>query len=288
MLEGQPHSTNLKHEHGPFDIIGDIHGCFDELKQLLVTMGYIIEEADGPGGKDYRGTHPGGRRAVFLGDLVDRGPNMVGVLKLVMNMIESGSALCVCGNHDLRVLKKIQERNILTSHGEPDWSMGQLTKQGDGFLAEVQQFMEGLVSHYVLDDGKLVVAHAGIKEALQGTESDETRKFAIYGELTSETDEYGLPVRYEWAADYRGQAIVVFGHTPQAEVRKVNNTINIDTGCVFGGKLTAFRYPEGVFMDVPAPKIYCPPAKPFLPHHDKRNMAARIGCAMYEVQKPSE
>lgn len=288
MLEEQPRSTNLKHEHGPFDIIGDVHGCFAELKELLVIMGYIVEETAGPDGKNYRARHPGGRRAVFLGDLVDRGPNMVDALKLVMNMVKSGNALCVCGNHELRVLKKIQEGNVLTSHGDPDWSMGQLTRQSAGFLSEVQRFMEGLVSHYVLDDGKLVVAHAGIKEALQGIESEEVRTLAIYGELTSETDEYGLPVRYEWAADYRGMAIVVYGHTPQSEVQKVNNAINIDTGCVFGGKLTAFRYPEGVFMEVSAPKIYCPPAKPFLPHHDRIKTAARVGCAMYDVQKPAE
>ena len=105
-------------------------------------------------------------------------------------------------------------------------------------------FFDGLISHYVLDDGKLVVAHAGMKASLQGRASQQVRAFALYGETTGETDAYGLPVRYNWAAEYRGQALVVYGHTPVPEAEWLNRTINIDTGCVFGGKLTALRYPE--------------------------------------------
>ncbi len=68
----------------------------------------------------------------------------------------------------------------------------------------MQTFLDGLVSHYVLDDGKLVVAHAGMKEEMQGRGSAKVRDFALYGETTGETDEFGLPVRYNWAAEYRG------------------------------------------------------------------------------------
>lgn len=281
MNEGRPLCYNLQHEQGPFDIIGDVHGCFAELKQLLTDMGYIVAETTGSGEKDYQAAHPAGRKAVFLGDLVDRGPHTVAVLKLVMRMVDSGSALCVAGNHDMRVLKKIQTGNVLTSHGGPDRSVVQLKEQGGDFLSKVQHFMEGLVSHYVLDEGKLVVAHAGLKEALQGSDSDEAREIALYGEITGETDEYGLPVRYAWAADYRGRATVIYGHTPQVQVQRVNNTINIDTGCVYGGKLTAFRYPEEEFMMVEAARTYCPPAKPFLPHHAGAGRpAVRSNCAM--------
>jgi protein phosphatase len=121
-----------------------------------------------------------------------------------------------------------------------------------------------MVSHYVLDDGKLVVAHAGMKEQMQGRGSGAVRSFALFGETTGETDEFGLPVRYNWAADYRGRAMVVYGHTPVAEPEWLNRTINIDTGCVFGGKLTALRYPEKELVSVPALCQYYAPAKPFL------------------------
>lgn len=264
-MEGMKSSgVDLRHEHGPFDIIGDVHGCITELQQLLTEMDYVIKDT-GDGNCSVK--PPVGRRAVFLGDLVDRGPDVVAVLKLVMGMVDTGNALCVAGNHDMRILRRIREGSVLTSHGSPDWSMLQMTEAPEGFMEEVGRFMEGLASHYILDDGKLVVAHAGIREALQGQDSPETRAIAVCGEITGETDEYGLPVRYDWAADYRGKAMVVYGHTPYSQVQKLNNTINLDTGCVFGGKLTAFRYPEGDFVEVKALKMYCPPAKPFLPEH---------------------
>lgn len=253
-----------RHEHGPFDIIGDVHGCFSDLTRLLVKLNYVVEVT---GEDSYLVTPPQGRRAVFLGDLVDRGPEVVSVLKLVLSMVKAGSAFCVAGNHDMRVLKKLREGVAVTSHGSPDWGMLPLMETGDGFRAEIQSFLEGLVGHYVFDDGKLVVAHAGIREDLQGRETEQTRAIAIGGEITGETDEYGLPVRYDWAADYCGRATVIYGHTPFAEVQKCGNAINLDTGCVFGGKLTAFRYPEGEFVAVTAAKMYCPPAKPFLPAH---------------------
>jgi len=97
------------------------------------------------------------------------------------------------------------------------------------------------VSHYVFDDGKLVVAHAGMKQELQGRGSGVVRQFALFGETTGETDDFGLPVRYDWASDYRGSAMVVYGHTPVPEATWLNGTICIDTGCVFGGQLTALR-----------------------------------------------
>ena len=125
------------------------------------------------------------------------------------------------------------------------------------------------MSHYVLDDGKLVVAHAGMKEEMQGRGSGKVRDFALYGETTGETDEFGLPVRFDWASEYRGQAMVVYGHTPVPEPDWLNRTVNIDTGCVFGGKLTALRYPEKEFVSVPAARTYCEPARPFLPPEEQ-------------------
>jgi polynucleotide kinase-phosphatase len=149
------------------------------------------------------------------------------------------------------------------THGLAD-SLAQLDREPAEFRDKVVRFIDSLVSHYVFDDGKLVVAHAGMKEEMQGRGSSEVRDFALYGETTGETDEFGLPVRLNWAARYRGRAMVVYGHTPVAEPEWLNGTINIDTGCVFGGKLTALRYPEKEIVSVDARRTYYQSARPFL------------------------
>lgn len=258
-IERQPMWTNRRHEHGPFDIIGDIHGCFDELQELLASLGYSVEENDG----GYRVKTPEGRKAIFLGDLVDRGPKISAVLNLVMGMVQNGTALCVPGNHDMKLLQKLRGKDVKIAHGLAD-SIAQLEAEPPEFKHKVADFIDGLISHYVLDDGKLVVAHAGMKEEMQGRGSGAIRSFALFGETTGETDEFGLPVRYNWAADYRGRASVVYGHTPVAEPQWLNRTVNIDTGCVFGGRLTALRYPEKEFLSVPAHRTYYEPAKPLV------------------------
>lgn len=258
-IERQPLWNNLKHECGPFDIIGDVHGCFDELVTLLSDLGYKVESGE----KQHLVAPPNGRKAVFVGDLVDRGPRISDVLRLVMGMVTAGTALCVPGNHDIKLLRKLRGKDVKMTHGLAD-SITQLETEPPEFSQEVAKFVDDLVSHYVLDEGRLVVAHAGMKEEMQGRGSGEVRSFALFGETTGETDEFGLPVRYNWAADYRGKAIVVYGHTPVAEPQWLNRTINIDTGCVFGGKLTALRYPERELVSVPALKTYYESAKPFL------------------------
>lgn len=260
VVERQPLWNNRKTEHGPFDIIGDVHGCIDELRDLLAQLGYQVVQDNGV----YEVTPPAGRKAVFVGDLVDRGPGVPSVLRLVMSMVQAGVALCVPGNHDMKLVRKLKGRDVQISHGLAD-SLGQLDAESPEFREKVCAFLDGLVSHYVFDDGKLVVAHAGMKEEMQGRGSGKVRDFALYGETTGETDEFGLPVRGNWAAEYRGKAMVVYGHTPVAEPEWLNRTINIDTGCVFGGKLTALRYPERELVSVPARKTYYEPARPFLP-----------------------
>lgn len=145
-----------------------------------------------------------------------------------------------------------------------DRTVEQLEAQGEGFMAEVKAFLEGLICHYVFDGGRLVVAHAGLKEEYQGRRSPRVRDFCLYGDTTGEIDEYGLPVRLNWAKEYRGKALVVYGHAPTPEVQDVNNTACIDTGCVFGGKLSAYRYPEREIVQVDAQREYYAPAKPFL------------------------
>lgn len=270
VVERVPLWNDRTHDTGPFDIVGDVHGCADELEQLLVGLGYESITIDGnePGWSPTGYKHPGGRKAVFVGDLVDRGPRILDTVRLVRNMVRTGSALCVPGNHDMKLLKKLNGREVQITHGLAQ-SLAEIDALSDDvrepFRKELATFLDALVSHYVLDGGKLVVAHAGMKAEMQGRGSGKVRDFALYGETTGETDEFGLPVRHNWAAEYRGQAMVVYGHTPVPEAEWLNRTVNIDTGCVFGGKLTALRYPELEFVSVPAARTYCDPARPFLP-----------------------
>ena len=263
-IERVPMWTNLQHEHGPFDIIGDVHGCFDELVALLERLGYELPaNAEGGGETGYSRAHPEERKAVFVGDLVDRGPGVSEVIKLVMSMVEDGAAFCVAGNHESKLLRKLQGRNVQISHGLEE-SLAQLEMEPPEFRQRAAAFLDGLISHYVFDGGDLVVAHAGMKEEYQGRASARVRDFCLYGETTGETDEWGLPVRSNWAAGYRGRAMVVYGHTPVEEPVWLNRTINVDTGCVFGGKLTALRYPENELVSVPAARVYYQPARPFI------------------------
>ncbi|MDL5204330.1 polynucleotide kinase-phosphatase [Streptomyces sp. ALI-76-A] len=241
--------NDLTHLTGPFDIIGDIHGCSAELESLLGTLGYVD------------GTHPDGRTAVFVGDLVDRGPDSPGVLRRVMSMVASGDALCVPGNHENKYGRHLRGRKVQHTHGLAE-TIEQMEGESEEFRARVREFIDGLVSHYALDGGRLVVCHAGLPEKYHGRTSGRVRSHALYGDTTGETDEFGLPVRYPWAEDYRGRAAVVYGHTPVPEATWLNNTICLDTGAVFGGKLTALRWPERELVDVPAERVWYEPTKP--------------------------
>jgi predicted kinase/2-polyprenyl-3-methyl-5-hydroxy-6-metoxy-1,4-benzoquinol methylase len=252
---------------GPFDVIGDVHGCRGELEELLAELGYL------PTSGSLR--HPDGRTAVFVGDLVDRGPDTPGVLRLVMAMVSSGDALVVCGNHEQKLVRALRGRKVQLSHGLAE-SLDQLAAQDEEFRVKVEAFCDSLIAHYVLDGGKLVVAHAGLPERYHGRASGRVRSVALYGDTTGETDEYGLPVRYPWARDYRGSATVLYGHTPTPEVEWINGTLCLDTGCVFGGKLTALRYPEREIVEVKAKQIWYEPTKPLLSDVQQREPAVPV------------
>lgn len=247
--------SDLREERGPFDVIGDVHGCYDELVALLARLGY----AEGAGFR-----HAEGRRVVFVGDLVDRGPRSVDSLRLAMRMVTDGTALMVPGNHEAKLARWLRGKNVRVGHGLERT----LAEMEHVDLAERERFatfIEGLVSHVVLDGGRLVVAHAGMKREMQMRASTAVREFALYGETTGEVDAFGLPVRADWAAHYRGDATVVYGHTPVLEAEWLNRTICVDTGCVFGGKLTALRWPEGDLVSEPAARTYFEPVRPLAP-----------------------
>ncbi|RBL90590.1 polynucleotide kinase-phosphatase [Chitinophaga flava] len=281
-----PLYNNKKDEHGPFDIIGDVHGCYDELYTLLDKLGYVIDKEhaeliSAPQTTDANG-YTRTRKPLFVGDLVDRGPASPQVLRLVMNMVNNGSALCVPGNHDAKLLRWLNGRQVHLRHGL-EKTVEQLGAEPPEFLEAIKSFIDGLISHYVLDDGKLVVAHAGLKENMQGRGSGAVREFCLYGETTGETDEFGLPVRYNWALEYKGKAMVVYGHTPVPEAQWLNRTIDIDTGCVFGGKLTALRYPEKELVSVPALQQYAVPARPIGYNADSRLSASQQYDGMLDI-----
>lgn len=252
-IERAPLWCDRRDERGPFDIVGDVHGCREELERLLDKLGYA---------RDAGGVYAhAGRRLIFLGDLCDRGPDTPGVYRIVMAMVRAGTALCVPGNHDAKLHRWLGGKNVKMSHGLAQ-SAEQLERESEGFRAEVREFIDSLVSHQVLDGGRLVVAHAGLQESYQGRSSGRVRSFCLYGETTGEVDEYGLPVRADWARKYRGRATVVYGHTPVPIAEWVGDTVCVDTGCVFGGKLTALRWPERELVDVAADRVWFEPARP--------------------------
>ncbi len=256
-----PLYNDLRHKTGPFDVIGDVHGCRAELEALLDQLGYAIERDEE--GRAVGASHPD-RRAIFVGDLVDRGPDTPGVLRMVMAMTAAGHAFCVPGNHEDKLLRALRGRNVQVTHGLAE-SLVQISAEPAAFRERLDAWLDALVSHYVLDGGRLVVAHAGLKQSYHGRASGRVRSFALYGETTGETDEYGLPVRHPWAEDYRGKAMVLYGHTPTQTPQWVNGTLCLDTGCVFGGRLTALRYPERELVSVAAQRVWYEPSRPFPP-----------------------
>jgi protein phosphatase len=263
-LKRSPLWTDNRHDAGPFDIIGDVHGCADELETLLVRLGYMVQWSEAAGERQVTITPPDGRKAVFVGDLVDRGPRTPDVIRIVMAMTQARQGYAVMGNHDRKLARWLDGKDVKVSHGLAE-SIAQLSAETAAFRDTVRHYLRDLRSHVWLDGGKLAVAHAGLKEDMIGRGSAAVREFALYGETTGETDEFGLPVRMDWAAEYRGRTAVVYGHTPVAEAAWVNGTMCLDTGCVFGGSLTALRWPERELVSVPAARVYAAPIRPPAP-----------------------
>jgi protein phosphatase len=244
---------NVEHqeERGPFDIIGDVHGCWEELQELLAMLGW---ERDGRG---YR--HPAGRKAIFVGDLADRGPNSVAVLRCVSAMVRAGQAMMVVGNHDHKLLRALRGNPVEIAKGL-ETTMGELDAlppdERESLIVDIRRLVETAPVYLILNGGRLVVAHAGIEEQMIGRLSRRIWRFCCFGAPTGEVTPEGLPVRRDWAAEYHGRPLVVYGHTPAPELRFFHNTIDIDQGCVHGGALAALRYPEMTVVQVPAHRLY--------------------------------
>jgi protein phosphatase len=264
----RPLDCDRRDLHGPFDIIGDVHGCLPELLTLLDRLGYRVEQTTARDGQPrFRVRHPQGRKLVFVGDLTDRGPDNPNVLRLVMDAVEERRALMVMGNHDRKLQRYLTGQDVLIAHGF-EITVAQLATEPPAFRERVRRFLAKLPNHLVLDGGRLVVAHAGLPAEYHGRSSPVVRRIALFGVTTGERDAQGLPIRVNWALDYRGRAIVVYGHTPVVTPVWVNQTIDIDTGCVFGNALTALRYPEREIVSIPAQRAYATPPRPLLQPED--------------------
>lgn len=234
------------------DIIGDIHGCFQELKELTSKLGYEWELGIP--------RHKENRVLGFVGDLTDRGPDSLKIIEIVWNLvIEQKLAYYTPGNHCNKLYRYFLGNKVQIAHGLETTvaEYESLNKQGRQTIRK--KFIE-LYEHaplYLrLDEQKLIIAHAGIKEELIGKSSSKVKTFVLYGDITGEKHPDGSPVRRDWAKHYHGSACIVYGHTPVKEPRIINNTYNIDTGAVFGGNLTALRYPEMEFITVPSTMPY--------------------------------
>ena len=269
----QPLWTDKRADAGPFDIIGDVHGCADELEALLRELGYSVDWAGKAGLRQVSVTSPTGRKAVFVGDLVDRGPRTPDVLRIAMHMAETGLAYVIQGNHDRKLMRWLDGRDVKITHGLQQ-SIDQIAAESEAFRTKARAFLDSLRSHAWLDGGKLAVAHAGLKEEMIGRGSGAVREFALFGDTTGEMDEFGLPVRRDWASGYRGKTTVIYGHVATSETQWVNNTLCIDTGCVYGGRLTALKWPEKQIVSVQAARVYYEPSHPLIPPATARSAQA--------------
>jgi protein phosphatase len=268
MLDGtkNTHLMDRRSLPGPFDIIGDVHGCADELEELLSVLGYRVDIV-GRGDQRRavvadRAPSAAGRTAVFVGDLVDRGPRAPDTLRIVMAMSAAGQALCVPGNHDTKFRRWLDGRSMRLTHGL-ERTVAQVQAEPFGFRAATADFIDSLPLYLWLESGQLVVAHAGIEEQMIGRVSSEAQHFCIYGDTDGKVDANGLAIRYNWAARYRGAATIVYGHTPVETATWLNGTACIDTGCCFGGSLTALRWPEREIVAVAARQTYQPRGRAF-------------------------
>lgn len=229
------------------DIIGDIHGCYEEFVALTKKMEY-----DWTTGIPM---HADGRLLGFVGDLTDRGPSSLRTVAIVANLVKQKRALYVPGNHCNKLYRYFLGRNVSQTHGLETTVAEYLALPNRKQKQIRHQFMELYENnplYQVVDDGKLIIAHAGIREDMIGRFDKRVQTFVLYGDITGNTDAQGFPERRNWAKHHRSESVIVYGHTPVREPHIQNRTYNIDTGCVFGGHLTAIRYPELQIVSVPS------------------------------------
>ncbi|HKS71336.1 MAG TPA: metallophosphoesterase, partial [Ktedonobacterales bacterium] len=181
----------------PFDIIGDVHGCIEELRELLGKLGYARET---DGSEAY--AHPQGRRLIFVGDLEDRGPASMAVLRLVIATRDAGHALLVIGNHDNKFLRWLRGRNVRIGHGL-EKTIQQLDEVPQPRRAALRDQIEALYAtapgYLLLDGGRLVVTHGAILDSMIGEWNERIASFCLYADVIGRTSS-GRPIRRDWGA----------------------------------------------------------------------------------------
>lgn len=237
-----------------FDIIGDIHGCYDELIDLIHKLGYSF--------KDGLPVHSEDRKLAFVGDAMDRGPKSLQTLELLFHIQDNRQLIYSPGNHCNKFYRFAQGNNVQQVHGL-ETTVAELAdlsnRKRQAFLDRYRQFYDALPLYHTLNDGNLIIAHAGIRENMIGAPlSKKIASFVLYGDVTGEKLPDGRPIRGDWAKSYGGNPLVVYGHTPVEQARSINRTVNMDTGCVFGGRLSALRYPELEIISVPSLQPHIP------------------------------
>jgi protein phosphatase len=234
------------------DIIGDIHGCFTEFQKLTSKLGYQWDNGIP--------IHPENRILGFVGDLTDRGPESLKVIEIVWQLvIKEKLAYYTPGNHCNKLYRFFQGNKVQVTHGLETTAAeyeSLYKNEQQSIRKKFIQLYETAPLYLVLEQQKLIIAHAGIKQEYIGQTNGKVKQFVLYGDITGKKNPDGTPVRRDWAKVYNGDACIVYGHTPVKEPRIIHNTYNIDTGAVFGGMLTALRYPEMELVSVPSTMPY--------------------------------
>jgi len=231
-----------------YDIIGDIHGCLEELYELLEKLGY---KENG-----FLMDPPEGRMLISVGDVVDRGEHSAETYWFIKEMVNSDRALMCLGNHDEKLMRWAKGNKVKLFHGL-DKTVEEFNKSSIP-REDVVDFFSNIPYYLFLDD--LIVVHASWEDNLIAYDRFEKicRYLCLFGPVNGML-ENGLPDRIDWAGNRKltdRSYPVVCGHQPFKEVRIINDVYQIDTGCVFGGKLTCLRWPEKEIIQVKSKKIY--------------------------------
>jgi hypothetical protein len=247
-----------------YDIVGDVHGCMDELLALVRRAGYQVAPFDPDASDPIEVVHPKDRILVFAGDLTDRGPKSDQVLRMVIGMIKAGTGLSVMGNHDWKLLRYLRGADVKINNGLAT-TIEQLDKHPQALRDAVRDLLE-LTPHQVrlplpeghprYADGYMTVVHGAAPRHHQDVADKNSFSRGIFGYPTGKTGADGGIERQDWALDYDGLRTVVHGHTPMAKVREKNRVICLDTGCVFGGHLTMYQVDTGDLLLEPARMNY--------------------------------
>lgn len=236
------------------DVIGDVHGCYDELVELIDQLGY--KEING------RFTHKDQRRLAFVGDLTDRGPASLKVITLVYQLvIDDQIAVYVPGNHCNKLYRYFLGNNVEIKHGLETTveEYNQLNEQEQATIKQKFMTIYDQAPLYYYDKHlNVVVSHAGILDHMIGETNKRVKAFVLYGPKPKEHHPDGRPIRVDWTPYHDGKTLVIYGHTPVIKPYITNNTVNIDLGCVFGNKLMAIRVPEQTLVAVPSRQPFQP------------------------------